>query len=133
MSKAAGTLMPKVTGIGGVFFRARDPGMLAAWYETHLGIDDMNKAVWGQDAGATIFGPFDEKTEYFGRPEQQWMINFRVDDLDAMIEKLTSAGIAVETRAEWDSEVGRFCRIHDPENNPIELWEPAKSMFGSAN
>lgn len=120
--------MPKVTGIGGLFFRARDPGMLAAWYETHLGISDLTKAVWSQEAGSTIFGPFAEKTEYFGRPEQQWMVNFRVDDLDAMMEKLTTAGISVETRAEWDSEVGRFCRIHDPEGNPIELWEPAQAM-----
>ncbi|MDZ4368736.1 MAG: VOC family protein [Afipia sp.] len=120
--------MPRVTGIGGLFFRASDPGALSAWYETHLGISDLSKAVWSQDAGYTIFGPFAEKTEYFGRPEQQWMVNFRVDDLDAMMEKLTSAGIAVETRAEWDSEVGRFCRIHDPEGNPIELWEPAQAM-----
>ncbi|WP_309083525.1 VOC family protein [Chelativorans sp.] len=115
----------KVTGIGGVFFRARDPKALAAWYEEHLGIDDMAKSVWRQEAGDTIFGPFAETTSYFGRPEQQWMINFRVDDLDAMISQLKGSGITVETRAEWDSEVGRFARIHDPEGNPVELWEPA--------
>ena len=78
--------MPKVTGIGGLFFRARDPSMLAAWYEMHLGINDLAKSVWSQEAGYTIFGPFAEKTEYFGRPEQQWMVNFRVDDLNAMME-----------------------------------------------
>jgi predicted enzyme related to lactoylglutathione lyase len=115
----------RVTGIGGIFFRARDPQAQAAWYERHLGIDDLNRAVWRQDAGPTIYGPFAEATEYFGRREQQWMVNFRVDDLDAMMADLRAAGIAVETRAEWDSEVGRFCRIHDPEGNPIELWQPA--------
>ena len=120
--------MAKVTGIGGFFFRARDPKTLAAWYEMHLGIDDIAKSVWSQQAGHTVFSPFSEDTDYFGRREQQWLINFRVDDLDAMMAALEAAGIAVETRAEWDSEVGRFCRIHDPEGNPVELWEPAEGM-----
>lgn len=119
--------MPKVVGIGGVFFRAADSAGLAAWYENHLGIDDLHKAVWQQEAGATIFGPFSKNTDYFGRSEQQWMINFRVDDLDGLMAKLRASGIAVETRAEWDSEVGRFARIHDPEGNPVELWEPASA------
>lgn len=114
-----------MTGIGGVFFRARDPRMLAEWYERHLGISDIAKTVWRQDAGLTVFAPFSHDTDYFGRPEQQWMINFRVDDLDAAMADLKAAGIKVETHAEWDSEVGRFARIHDPEGNPIELWEPA--------
>ncbi|CAM5180013.1 glyoxalase [Bosea thiooxidans] len=124
--------MARVTGIGGLFFRARDPQALAAWYERHLGVDDLNKSVWRQEAGATIFGPFAEATEYFGRREQHWMVNFRVDDLDAMMADLRAAGIAVETRAEWDSEVGRFCRIHAPEGNPIELWQPAPGFDGKA-
>ncbi|WP_457587816.1 VOC family protein [Ensifer canadensis] len=118
--------MPKVVGIGGVFFRAADPAGLAEWYERHLGVDDLHKSVWQQEAGTTIFGPFSQNTDYFGRREQQWMINFRVDDLDGLLANLTASGIAVETRAEWDSEVGRFARIHDPEGNPIELWEPTK-------
>lgn len=118
--------MARVTGIGGVFFRARNPQALVAWYAEHLGIDDIAKSVWRQEAGATVFAPFADDTDYFGCREQQWMINFRVDDLDGMMARLTEAGIAVETRAEWDSEVGRFCRIHDPEGNPVELWEPAQ-------
>lgn len=117
--------MTRVTGIGGFFFRARDPAALTAWYEKHLGIDDMVKAVWQQQAGPTVFAPFGADTDYFGRSEQQWMINFRVEDLDAAMADLKAAGIAVETRPEWDSEAGRFCRIHDPEGNPIELWEPS--------
>lgn len=125
--------MTKVTGIGGVFFRARDPQVLAAWYERHLGIDDIAKSVWRQEAGSTVFATFAQDTDYFGRSEQQWMINFRVDDLDGMMAKLKAAGIEVETRAEWDSEVGRFCRIHDPEGNPVELWEPAKGAAGLAD
>ena len=117
-----------VTGIGGFFFRARDPRALAEWYERHLGISDIVRTVWSQQAGPTILAPFDEDTDYFGRREQQWLINLRVDDLDAAIADLKAAGIAAETRAEWDSEVGRFARIHDPEGNPIELWEPSATM-----
>jgi len=117
--------MARVTGIGGFFFRSRDPKALATWYETHLGVTDIAKDVWRQDAGATVFAPFRQDTDYFGNPEKQWLINFRVDDLDAFMRDLAAAGIPVETRPEWDSEVGRFCRIHDPEGNPIELWEPA--------
>ncbi len=117
--------MQKVLGIGGVFFRARDPAVLSNWYTSHLGID-IADAVWRQGGGPTVFCPFKHDTEYFGRPEQQWMLNFRVEDLDAIVAQLQRHGIDVERRPEeWDSEVGRFARIHDPEGNPIELWEPA--------
>ena len=116
--------MQRVTGIGGLFFRSKDPDHLLAWYIAHLGVDP-GETVWHQEAGPTVFAPFMADTDYFGRDEQQWMINFRVADLDAMIAQLEAAGIAVETRAEWDSDIGRFARIHDPEGNPIELWEPA--------
>jgi len=117
--------MAKATGIGGVFFRARDPKALLAWYEAHLGVGNFTGTIWTQEAGPTVFAPFAADTDYFGRMDQQFMINFRVDDLDALMAQLQAAGIAVETRPEWDSEVGRFCRIHDPEGNPVELWEPA--------
>jgi len=92
--------LEKVTGIGGMFFRARDPKTLSRWYATHLGID-VDDAVWRQVAGPTVFAPFRESTDYFSRPEQQWMINFRVRDLDAMLRQLRAAGIAAETRSEW--------------------------------
>lgn len=117
--------MEKVTGIGGVFFRARDPKALMEWYDRHLGVTPPTATPWQQEAGFTVLAPFPEDTDYFGRPEQGWMINFRVRDLAAMIAQLEAAGIAVETRAEWDSAIGRFARLHDPEGNPIELWEPA--------
>jgi predicted enzyme related to lactoylglutathione lyase len=112
--------MAKATGIGGIFFRSRDTGALAEWYETHLGVPGY----WQQEAGMTVFAPFKETTDYFPAGKQ-WMINFRVDDLDALIATLKAAGIAVETRAEWDTpETGRFARIADPEGNQIELWQP---------
>jgi catechol 2,3-dioxygenase-like lactoylglutathione lyase family enzyme len=118
--------MARVTGIGGIFFRAQDTKALAAWYATHLGIGAPPWGLWSQDAGQTVFAPFSADTDYFGRPSQQWMLNLRVDDLDGMIAQLAAAGIPAETRADWDSpEVGRFARIHDPEGNPIELWQPA--------
>lgn len=118
--------MAKVAGIGGLFFRAADPKALAAWYATHLGLGEPPWGLWMQEAGPTVFAPFDATTDYFGRMSQQWMLNLRVDDLDGMLAQLAAAGIAAETRTEWDSpEVGRFARIHDPEGNPVELWEPA--------
>ena len=118
--------MEKALGIGGVFFRAKDPKSLSEWYQTHLGIGEPPYGLWTQDAGPTVFAPFGEETEYFGRDSQQFMLNLRVANLDAMIAQLRAAGIAVETRAEWDSpETGRFARIHDPEGNPLELWQPS--------
>lgn len=124
--------MEKVTGIGGVFFRAKDPATLKDWYATHLGIGWSDEAPWQQQQGFTIFEPFAQDTTYFGRPDQGWMINFRVDDLDAMIAQLEAAQIAVQARAEWNGPVGRFARVHDPEGNPIELWEPANETAPEA-
>lgn len=120
--------MAQATGIGGVFLRSDDPEALAAWYATHLGID-MSAGAWMQAAGPTVFAPFARSSDYF-EADRQVMLNFRVDDLDALLVALAEAGIAAETRAEWDSEIGRFARIHDPEGNPIELWEPAGPAAG---
>jgi predicted enzyme related to lactoylglutathione lyase len=113
-----------VTGIGGVFFRAKDTEALLAWYKAHLGVTMQGYEPWEQAAGPTVFMPFAHDTDYW--PEtKQWMINFRVDDLDATLANLRAADIAVKTDPAWDSpEAGRFARIHDPEGNPIELWEP---------
>lgn len=116
--------MQKVNGIGGVFFRAQDPQVLSKWYETHLGVNHYDPVPWKQREGYTVFAPFAQDTDYFGDASQQWMINFRVDDLEKMIHQLQAAGIAVETRDEWNSEIGKFARLHDPEGNPIELWQP---------
>ncbi len=111
-----------VTGIGGLFFRSRDPDARAAWYKEHLGIDAGSTSVWQQEAGMTVFAPFAHDTDYFPA-DQGFMLNLRVTDLDAMAEKLEAAGIPVERRAEWETDYGRFARIIDPEGLPIELWE----------
>jgi len=111
----------RVLGIGGLFFRSRDPKKLAQWYELHLGIDHR---VWQQDAGPTAFTPFAMDTDYFGSQQQAWMVNFRVRSLDAMVAQLQKSNIEVKVDPEKYS-YGRFARLHDPEGNPIELWEPA--------
>ncbi len=118
----------RVRGIGGFFFRARDPAALSAWCAEHLGIlptpTSYDGPVWTQEPGPTVFAPFAADTDYFGRPEQAWMINFRVDDLDALAKQLAAAGIAVEIDPEPYPN-GRFARLADPEGNPIQLWQPA--------
>src|SRR5262249_54010316 len=120
--------MEKVTGIGGLFFRSRDPDKLAKWYQTHLGITlvptDYNQPSWQQEAGVTVFAPFPEDTEYFGKSEKAWMINFRVRNLDAIVAQLQAANIEVNIDPQQYPN-GRFARTHDPEGNPIELWQPA--------
>lgn len=120
--------MAQATGIGGVFLRADDPQTLAQWYRVHLGID-MSAGAWMQAAGPTVFAPFPRDSDYFPA-DSQCMLNFRVDDLDGLVADLEGAGIAVETRDDWNSEIGRFARIHDPEGNPVELWEPAGPAAG---
>lgn len=118
--------MNNITGIGGLFFRSKDPQALKDWYIKVLGID-IQEYIWNQQAGPTVFEPFKQDTDYFAA-DKQWMINFRVSDLKTLIADLEAKGVIVEQRAEWNSmpEVGTFARVHDPEGNPIELWEPAK-------
>jgi predicted enzyme related to lactoylglutathione lyase len=113
-----------VVGIGGVFFRARDPGALQAWYEDYLGVGSGDYGQWTQKAGTTVWMPFAADTDYLAA-DKQFMINFRVDDLAGLLDSLRLAGIEVITKPEWDSpETGRFARVHDPEGNAVELWEP---------
>jgi glyoxylase I family protein len=94
--ESAGTEMEKVTGIGGLFFRAHDPTALGLWYQQHLGISltpsKNGDPVWEQEAGKTVFSPFPEKSGYFGDPQKVWMVNFRVRDLDKMVAQLQAAG-----------------------------------------
>jgi glyoxylase I family protein len=125
---AEGTEMEKVLGIGGLFFRAKDPKALGLWYQQHLGISltpsSEGGSVWEQEAGPTVFAPFPETTKYFGDAQKVWMVNFRVRDLDKMAAQLQAAGIEVKIYP--PDPTGRFARLHDPEGNPIELWQPAK-------
>lgn len=116
-----------VTGIGGFFFRAKDPQALAAWYAQHLEVGSAPYGHWHTKEGPSVFAPFKADTDYFAA-DRQWMLNLRVEDLDGLCAKLRAAGIEVITKAEWDMPgVGRFARIHDPEGNAIELWQPDPS------
>jgi predicted enzyme related to lactoylglutathione lyase len=123
--------MERVTGIGGLFFRASDPTALARWYQDHLGValvpGSYDEPPWRQEAGPTVFAPFPRDTDYFGRPGQPWMVNFRVRELAAMVAQLEAAGIPVTVDPEQYPN-GRFARVYDPEGNPVELWEPQDSQ-----
>lgn len=123
-----GETMERVLGIGGFFFRAKDPKSLAKWYDDNLGVSVVPESYegesWKTEGGTTVFAPFKEDTGYFGDLQKQWMINFRVSDLDRMAAQLRAAGVAVEIDPETYPN-GRFARLKDPEGNPIELWEPA--------
>jgi predicted enzyme related to lactoylglutathione lyase len=119
--------MAKAVGIGGVFFKTNDPKALGAWYAEHLGIprsDDGSLAFDGPGStGMTVFAPFPANTKYFGDGPQQSMINFRVDDLDALLAKLGAAGVRIDPKRE-EYDFGRFAWIWDPEGNRVELWQP---------
>ncbi len=120
-----------VLGMGGYFFRSKDPTALKAWYKEHLGVGggcgtdekgQSNEWVWFTQGGPMVFEPFKEATDYFPA-EKTAMVNLRVSDLDGLLGQLRGAGIEI-AREESMEGVGRFARIHDPEGNPIELWEP---------
>jgi predicted enzyme related to lactoylglutathione lyase len=124
--------MARVTGLGGVFLRARDPKALMAWYAMHLGLKPSSYGgvnfVWNEceqpeGDGLTVFSLFPSDTGYFGPGTQQVMMNFRVDNLDELLEQLESAGVNIDPKRE-DADYGRFAWIHDPEGNRVELWQP---------
>lgn len=122
--------MQRVTGIGGIFFKAADPKGLAAWYKEHLGLDvnDWGGALfqWGGEgspAGTTVWSPFSHDTEYMAPGTASFMVNFRVADLDRLLAALKQEGCAVMEKTE-SSEQGKFGWVIDPEGNKVELWEP---------
>ena len=119
--------MQRVSGIGGIFFRAHDPGALAQWYSTRLGVDPAPESYevpsWWQGAGPTVFAPVAHDSGHFGDEAHSWALNFRVADLDAMVEQLRGDGVLVDV----DPQVypnGRFAALRDPEGNPVQLWQP---------
>lgn len=115
-----------IVGIGGFFFRSENPEVLSEWYKTHIGIVYEDYKPWVQEKGPTVFVPFPKDSNYFPA-DKQYMLNFRVGDLDAVLEKLKAANIEIISDPSWNTpETGKFARIHDPEGNPIELWEPPK-------
>ncbi len=123
--------MRRVTGIGGIFFKAKDPQALAAWYRRHLG---LSVEEWGgvafrwaddpsQGQGTTVWSPFAADTSYFAPGTASFMINYRVEDLHALLAALREEGCQVDDRTE-ESEYGKFGWVIDPEGNKLELWEP---------
>ena len=122
--------MEKVTGIGGIFFKVGDTEKMAAWYQKHLGIqtnDGCADFCWREkerpdEIGRTVWAMFPKDSEHFGKSSSSLMINYRVANLDRMLEQLRRGGIPVE-KVE-DHDYGRFAWIVDPEGNRIELWEP---------
>jgi predicted enzyme related to lactoylglutathione lyase len=119
--------MERVLGLGGVFFKARDPKRLAEWYATHLGVPFDAGQTYGTFTAAagdqTVFSLFPQETNYFAPSAAAYMLNLRVRNLTAMLEQLRAAGVQVEDRVE-EYEYGNFGWVMDPEGNRIELWEP---------
>jgi predicted enzyme related to lactoylglutathione lyase len=120
--------MERVLGIGGIFFKARDPQALAAWYAEHLGLPLDPGQTFGMFTSAaageqTIWSTFPADTEYLGPGPAPFMVNYRVRDLDAMLAQLRAAGAAVDDKVD-DTEYGRFAWATDPEGNRFELWQP---------
>jgi catechol 2,3-dioxygenase-like lactoylglutathione lyase family enzyme len=124
--------MRRVTGIGGIFFKATDPKALGTWYKTHLGIDVQD---WGgaafqwngpdnpEGVGTTVWSPFPADTSYFAPSAAPFMVNYRVADLHALLAVLRSEGVPVDDKVD-ESENGKFGWVTDPEGNRIELWQP---------
>ncbi len=129
--------LERVTGIGGVFFKAKDPNALKEWYKKHLGLDWAGQSSFGfkwrernhpDSIGRTELGIFKETTKYFDPSTKEFMLNFRVKNFDELLKKLKSEGVHVEEKVE-SYEYGKFGWIVDPEGNKIELWEPVDSVL----
>ncbi len=126
--------MKRVTGIGGIFFKAKDPRKLREWYQTHLGLDLES---WGgtvfqwaspenpSGTGSTVWSIFEDTSDYFSPGTARFMINYRVENLRALLELLRTEGCEVDDKVE-ESEFGTFGWVMDPEGNRVELWEPPK-------
>jgi predicted enzyme related to lactoylglutathione lyase len=127
-------MMARVTGVGGVFLRSQDPGALAKWYAEHLGItlNDFNGTAfeWSDEVpkgtGMTVWSAFPTATEYFGDGTQQAMVNYRVDDLDALLAELAGKGVWIDPMRD-DQGYGKFAWIKDCDGNRLELWQPLAS------
>ena len=135
--------MKRVTGIGGLFFKAKDPARLQDWYKEHLGISPLPHSPWGEDDDSPLFeyralddpqkicyavyGIFPDDTDYFEPGKQSFMFNFRVENLNALLVLLNEEGITIVGEVR-EYPFGRFAKIVDPEGNTIELWEPGEGF-----
>lgn len=125
------SMVKKVTGIGGVFFKSRDPEKLKEWYKTRLGFktDQYGAGFYWQESdnpakkGFTQWSLFKESTEYFKPSEKEFMINYRVENLESLVKELKQQGVTIVDKMET-FDYGKFIHIMDPEGNKIELWEP---------
>ena len=125
------TKMKKVTGIGGIFFKCKDPKAINEWYKTHLGIDagqygasfEWREADDSTKKGLTQWTPFADKTKYFEPSTKEFMINYRVENLEALVEELKKENVTIVDKIET-YDYGKFIHILDIEGNKIELWEP---------
>lgn len=123
--------MGKVTGIGGIFFKCRDPKNITEWYHRHLGLDtnpygasfEWYEGFDNTRKGQTQWSPFADTSQYFEPSQKEFMINYRVDDLEGLVETLRAAGVTILDGIE-SYDYGKFVHILDPEGNKIELWEP---------
>jgi predicted enzyme related to lactoylglutathione lyase len=126
--------MKRVTGIGGIFFKAQDPKKLKEWYDKHLGITPAGD--WGSvfvwraaeqpnEKGQTVWSVFSNDTKYLDPGKASFMVNYRVENLHWLLEQLRKEGVQVADKID-ESEFGKFAWIIDPEGNKIELWEPPK-------
>ena len=130
--------MTRVTGIGGIFIKSREPNRLKAWYREHLGLDIQE---WGGMTfhwqtperpnvdGATVWSVFDAKSNYFDPSQAPFMVNYRVENLHDVLESLRAEGCSVDVKTE-ESEFGKFGWVMDPDGNKIELWEPPAKFPG---
>ncbi len=126
----------KVTGIGGIFFKSKDPGKINQWYNENLGLVtneygsmfEFRLADKPEEKGYLQWSPFSEKTDYFLPSEKEFMINYRVENIEALVEELKKNGVTVLDEIET-YDYGKFVHILDPENNKIELWEPVDNTF----
>jgi predicted enzyme related to lactoylglutathione lyase len=135
-SKSSETHMKKVTGIGGIFFKCKDPNVMKEWYKKNLGLDtdkygttfEWRQAEDSSKKGFTQWSPFSEKSTYFSPSTKDFMINYRVENIAALVEELKASGVTVTDTIET-FEYGRFVHIMDPEGNKIELWEPVDREY----
>jgi len=125
--------MAKVTGLGGTFLKAKDPKALYAFYEKHLGIKREAHGSFGfpkrEVTGDTVVAFFPESTDHFGPSGQRAMLNFRVDDVDALLDAMAAEGVPVDPERQTYEDMGKWGWFTDPEGNRVELWQPLGSAL----
>lgn len=128
--------MKKVTGVGGIFFKTKDPEKMKEWYNKNLGlvtneygsVFEFRESDKPENKAYSVWSPFKDDTDYFQPSEKEFMINYRVENIEALVEELQKSGVTICDEIET-YEYGKFVHILDPENNKIELWEPVDSVF----